>query len=568
MKRFVALLSLTVTAASLHAQTTISTTLPEGAARAAAVIDRDALEAPIRFLADDLLEGRGPATRGDELGRLYIATQLEQIGLQPAQPDGSWQQPFDVVSINTKMPDTWSFRSSKGDVSFKKHDDFILGSGQQKPQGSISNAELVFVGYGIEAPEYKWSDYEKADVRGKVVVIMNNDPDWDPKLFEGTKRLYYGRWGYKYEEAARQGAAGVIIIHTTPSAGYPFSVVQTSWSGNQFELPAENEPRLQLKAWMTEDAIRRLFTAGGHDYDKLIASAKNTRFKPVPLGLRTSLDVQAEISRVKTANVLGLLPGSDPVLKNEVVVITAHHDHLGIGNADESGDRIYNGALDNATGTAVVLAMARAFKELPRAPRRSILFLFVGAEEQGLLGSQYYATHPTWPAGRFAANINFDGANVLGRTKDVAIIGAGKSNLETLLNHFAQQQGRVTHPEEFPDRGFYYRSDQFSFAKVGVPALYFDAGTDYIGRPAGWGKQQMEAWEAKNYHQPSDEFDASWNYEGMVEDAQLGFYTALAVAESSVAPAWNPGDEFEATRRKALAEVGVETGTALPAKGN
>lgn len=568
VKRFATLLSLTLTAVSLNAQTEISATLPEGAARAAASITRDVLEAPIRFLADDLLEGRGPATRGDELARLYIATELEQLGLQPVQPDGSWQQPFDVVSINTKMPDTWTFRAKSGDVSFKRHDDFILGSGQQKAHGSVNNAELVFVGYGIEAPEYKWSDYEKTDVRGKIVVVMNNDPDWDPKLFEGTKRLYYGRWGYKYEEAARQGAAGVIIIHTTPSAGYPFSVVQTSWSGNQFELPAENEPRLQLKAWMTEDAIRRLFTAAGHDYDKLIASAKSTKFKPVPLGLRTSIDVQADISRVKTANVLGLLPGSDPVLKNEVVVITAHHDHLGIGSPDESGDKIYNGALDNATGTSVVLAIAKAFTELPRAPRRSILFLFVGAEEQGLLGSQYYATHPTWPAGRFAANINFDGANVLGRTKDVAIIGAGKSNLETLLTHFAQQQGRVTHPEEFPDRGFYYRSDQFSFAKVGVPALYFDAGTDYAGRPPGWGKQQMEAWEAKHYHQPSDEVTDEWNYEGMIEDAQLGFYTALAAANSSVAPAWNPGDEFEATRKKALAEVGVESGTALPAKGN
>lgn len=542
--------------------------LPPGAEKSAEQINRASLEGPIRFLADDLLEGRGPASRGDELTRLYLARELQGMGLKPGGDNGTYQQIFDIVGIDTMMPPTWTFTGKGGDVSFARHDEFIVGSGLQSEKASVKDAELVFVGYGITAPEFKWDDFKGTDVRGKVLVVMNNDPDWDPKLFAGNTRLYYGRWGYKYEEAARHGAAGAIIIHTTPSAGYPFQVVQTSWTGEQFELPAGSEPRLQVKGWMTEDAIKRLFSAGGHDYAALVQKARSPRFKPVALGLRTTIDLTSKVEKTRTGNVAGVLPGRDPSLKDEVVVFTAHHDHLGVGTPDKSGDRIYNGALDNASGTAQILAIARAFTSLPEPPRRSILFLFVAAEEQGLLGSKYYSLHPTFAPGRIAANVNIDGANIWGRTRDVNIIGSGKNSLERLAEFFAAKQGRVTHGDDFPDRGSYYRSDQFNFAKIGVPALYPKSGNDYVGRPENWGRQRKEEYERTNYHQPSDEITEEWNFDGMIDDARLAYFVGAAAAEGDQMPTWNPGDEFEAARLKALAEVsGATVQTAVPARG-
>jgi Zn-dependent M28 family amino/carboxypeptidase len=529
--------------------------LPAGAEKAAQAIDREALESTIRYLADDLLEGRGPASRGDELARLYLASNLELLGYRPGAPDGGWQQSFDIVGITAEVPKTWEFQAGGKAVPLKWWDDFIAASGVQEPTAALRGAELVFVGYGIQAPEYQWDDFKGMDLKGKVLVMLNNDPDWDPKLFEGNRRLYYGRWTYKYESAARQGAAGAIIVHTTPSAGYPWQVVQTSWSGEQFELPAAGEPRIQVSGWTTEDATRRLFAAAGQDLAKLVEQARSRDFKPVPLGITTSLQFTNKLTRVKTANVLGLLPGSDPSLKDELVIYSAHHDHLGVGQPDKTGDKIYNGAVDNASGCAVVLAIAKAFAELPQRPRRSILIAFVAAEEQGLLGSEYLAQHPPVPAGRIAANINYDSANVLGRTADLTYIGLGKSSLDNLVRTLAARQGRKLEGDQFPDRGFFYRSDQFNFAKVGVPAIYLKAGTDFIGKPKGWGKQQAEDYEQHRYHQPSDEFDPNWNYDGMIQDAQVGFYAGLSIANTPRLPTWNPGDEFEAARKKALGEV-------------
>ena len=530
--------------------------LPPGAEQAAKAIDRASLEAPIRFLADDLLEGRGPASHGDETAQLYLASSLESLGYQPALPRGEWQQNFEIVGIKSDMPKSWTFKAGDQSVALKWWDDYIGAGGVQEPTSSIKDAELVFVGYGIQAPEYQWDDFKGVDLKGKVLVMMNNDPDWDPKLFEGNRRLYYGRWTYKYESAARQGAAGAIIIHTTPSAGYPWQVVQTSWSGQQFELPAAGEPRIQLRAWATEEATRKLLQTADKDLTKLVELAKSRDFKPVPLGITTSLTFSNAINKTRTANVLGLLPGSDPSLKDEVVVYTAHHDHLGVGQPDKTGDRIYNGAQDNASGCAEVLAIAKAYAALAPRPRRSILIAFVAAEEQGLLGSAYLATHPPVPAGRIAANINYDGGNIHGRTRDLTEIGLGTSSLDGVVKALAARQGRRLEGDQFPDRGFFYRSDQFSFAKVGVPAIHPEAGTDFIGKPAGWGKQQAEEYELHRYHQPSDQFDPTWVYDGMIEDAQLGFYTGLVVADTTAMPTWNPGDEFEAVRRKALAEVG------------
>jgi Zn-dependent M28 family amino/carboxypeptidase len=533
--------------------TTTNLFIPASSTKAAQVINRGALEAPLRFLSDDLLEGRGVASRGDQTARLYLGSALELLGFQPGAPGGSWQQPVEMVGIKSLAPKTWDFKAGNQTVELKWWDDYIVFSKVQEPTASIKNAELVFVGYGIQAPEYKWDDFKGMDLKGKVLVMMNNDPDWDPKLFEGNRRLFYGRWVYKYESAARQGAAGAIIIHTTPSAGYPWQVVQTSWSGEQFELPAGSEPRIQVAGWATEDSTRRLFQAAAKDLDKLIQQAKSRDFKPVPLGITTSLELTDDIDRVKTANVLGLMPGSDPKLKDEVVILTAHHDHFGIGAPDKTGDKIYNGAVDNAAGCATVLAIAKAVAALPEHPKRTILIAFVGAEEQGLLGSEYLAKHPTFPPGKIAANINYDGANLLGRTRDISYIGMGKSaDLDQLVAKLAAQQGRTLQGEPFPDRGYFYRSDQFNFAKIGVPALYLKSGTDFIGKPAGWGKAQAEDFEAHRYHQPSDQFNPNWTYDGMIEDTRLGFFATLYIANNPALPKWNPGDEFEAARKKAL----------------
>ena len=528
--------------------------IPDAVTQAAnRYVTRDALIAPIRFLSSDLLEGRGPATRGDQLARLYLQTQLEGMGYQPAFPHDSWQQPFDIVGIKGEFPKTWSFKGKAGNVDLNWRDDYIAESGLQQPQVSFENAELVFVGYGIQAPEYQWDDFKGMNLTGKVLVIMNNDPDWDPKLFAGKRRLYYGRWDYKYASAARQGAAGAIIIHTTESAGYPWQVVQSSWGGEQFGLPQGDEPHVRIQAWVTEAGARRLVKSAGFDLDKLIASARSKSFKPVPLGIHTSIAFTNTLSHVKTANVGGVLPGNDPQLAAQVVILTAHHDHFGIGEPDATGDRIYHGAVDNASGCAQVLAVARALAKLPQRPRRSILALFVAGEERGLLGSQYYAEHPTFAPGRIAANINIDGGNIFGHTRDATLISMGKSNLDQLAEQLAKSQGRTLEGDQFPDRGYYYRSDQFSFARIGVPALYFEAGTDFVGRPAGWGRKTLEDWELKKYHQPADKLEPDWNFDGMIDDARLDFMAAYFIAQADAMPAWNPGDEFEATRKKALA---------------
>jgi Zn-dependent M28 family amino/carboxypeptidase len=519
-------------------------------------ITRAALEAPIRFLASDLLEGRGPATRADQTARLYLQTRLEGMGYHGAFANGAWQQPFDIVGIRSQLPQKWSFQGKSGSADLVLRDDYIGVSGLQQENVSIEDAELVFVGYGIQAPEYQWDDFKGAKLAGKILVMMNNDPDWDPHLFAGKRRLYYGRWTYKYESAARQGAAGAIIIHTTPSAGYPWQVVQSSWGGEQFDLPAAGEARVRLKAWATEEATRRLMKAGGFDLDKLVAAARSRSFRPVPLGVRTSIAFSNQLSRSQTANVGGLLPGSDSRLGAEALIYSAHHDHFGIGAPDPSGDRIYHGAVDNASGCAQVLAIARAFAALPQRPRRSVLMLFVAGEERGLLGSGYYAGHPSFAPGRIAANINIDGGSIFGRTRDVSLISMGKSSLDDVAAAVAKYQGRVVVPDQFPDRGYFYRSDQFSFAKIGVPALFFGEGTDVIGRPAGWGKEQHDEWELKKYHQPSDKLEDSWNFDGMIEDAQLALLAGWLVAQADAMPGWKPGDEFEAARKRELAAVG------------
>ena len=535
--------------AGSHAPPRGATEAQLGAAEAA--ITADVLRGQIAKLASDEFEGRGPTTRGDRAARAYLVEQLKGMGYEPGGAGGAWEQPFELVGVTAAMPEQWTFSRGGAQVALRWSEQYIAASGVQAERGSIRDAEVVFVGYGIQAPEYGWDDFKGQDLRGKVLLMLNNDPDWDPTLFEGATRLYYGRWIYKYESAARQGAAGAIIIHTTPSAGYPFQVIQTSWSGARFELPAEGEPRVQVRGWVTEDAARALVGLAGRDLAALIEAARQKAFTPVPLGVTTSIEFGNRIERSQTANVLGLLRGADPRLAGELVVYSAHHDHLGVGKPDASGDRIYNGAMDNAAGCAQVLAIAKAFKALPAPPRRSVLLLFVGAEEQGLLGSQYFTLHPTVPAGKIAADINYDGGNIWGKTRDVTYIGKGRASLDPIVEQIAARQGRTVKPDQFPDRGSFYRSDQFSFAQIGVPSLYLDEGTEFIGRPPGWGRQQIEMYQARDYHQPSDHLRPEWTFDGMIEDARLGFRVGHEVANADQMPTWRPGDEFEAARKAA-----------------
>jgi Zn-dependent M28 family amino/carboxypeptidase len=510
------------------------------------------LLADTKALSDDAMGGRGPGSPGDRKARAYLAKRLKEIGFEPGGPGGSWEQPFPIVGVTMQHPTSWKFRTASGDTaSFRWWDEFIGNSGVQAPKVAIDNAEVVFAGYAIEAPEFQWDDFKGTDLTGKILLILNNDPDWDESLFAGKKRLYYGRWDYKYESAARHGAAGAIIVHTEPSAGYGWNVVQTSWSGTSFELPDRDERRVRLRSWMTEDAARKLVRTAGKSLDDLVAAAKKREFKPVPLGITTTISFDVKLEKTETANVIGVLRGADPVLRDEAMVYTAHHDHLGIGAPDAKGDRIYNGALDNASGCAQVLAIAEAFAVTTPRRERSVVALFVGGEEQGLLGSAYYVAHPTIPLDKIAADLNIDGGNIFGRASDVAIVGKGKSDLELRLVSAAQSQHRSVVDEPEPDKGYYYRSDQLNFARAGVPALYFKSGQTYIGRPEGWGKEKEAEYRKTRYHQPSDVVTPEWDLSGMVEDDVLAYRIGWDVTHRGPPPAWFPGDEFEAKRKAA-----------------
>lgn len=519
---------------------------------AARRIDAASLAAHVRFLADDLLEGRAPGSRGDELAMKYIAASFERVGLQPAGDDGGWLQRFDLVGMKTDVTTPMTARAGGKTLTLAPYVESVVATGRQAPTAGVRDADVVFVGYGITAPEEKWDDWKGVDVRGKVVLVMNNDPEDDPALFAGKTRLYYGRWDYKYAEAARHGAAGVIIIHTERSAGYPWQVVQSSWTGEQFELPDDHkEPRLDLKMWATEDACRRLVALGGRNLDELRRAAERRDFRPVALGVKLTAAVKTRLSRVRTANVLGKLPGADPKLAGQLVVVTAHHDHLGV-RAAVRGDNIYNGALDNASGVSALIDLADALAAAQPRPRRSVLFAAVAAEESGLLGSQYLCEHPPVPPGRIAANLNVDGIDIWGRTSDIGFIGLGKSTLDDVVVAAARQQGRTVTPDDQPEKGGFYRSDQFSFAKIGVPAIYLKAGVRHPGHDAAWGRALHEQYTKERYHQPSDQIDASWNLDGAVDDVRLMAVVLLRVADQPRLPEWHKGDEFEAARKQAL----------------
>ncbi|MEZ5306897.1 MAG: M28 family peptidase [Pyrinomonadaceae bacterium] len=521
--------------------------------RFAQMFDAKSLESNIRFLSSDGFEGRAPGSRGGELAAEYLAKELQKFGVKPGN-NGSFFQPVGLVAVKSNHDTVLRIGNDNATFEYQYGKDYVTTTGAQRERVNINN-ELVFVGYGIDAPEQKWDDYKgkKSDFSGKILVMLVNDPPPtgdEPDRFGGKGLTYYGRWTYKFEEAARRGAAGAILIHTTESAGYGWNVVETSLGGGwRFEVERgadSKEPFLRAKAWVTEDAARRIFAQAGQNYDDLKKKAENKKFEPVNLGLRATMNQTYELKRVKSNNVVGFFEGRDPELKNEHVIYTAHWDHLGVGKPNTDGDDIYNGALDNASGISQVLALAEAITKLPQRqqPKRSQVFLFTTAEEQGLLGAEYYAENPVYPLEKCAANINIDGGNFYGRTKDFGALGAERSSLQKIVDKELEERGLVFSADDKPEQGFFFRSDHFPFAKKGVPALSIHAGKDYIGRPAGWAEQFFQDYNSKHYHQPSDEFREDWVFDGMIQmlDAVMGI--GLEASNVSKLPKYNKKDEF------------------------
>ena len=534
---------------------------PESLLGAEGSIRGDELLAHVKVLSSDRFEGRSPGTAGERLTVDYLVEQFKAIGLKPGNPDGSYVQ--DVPLVGLAAQQSASLTAGGKRMRLKFPDDYVALSQRFQSQVSVKDAELVFVGYGVVAPEYGWDDYKGVDVRGKTIVMLINDPAvphpddasrLDPAFFNGRAMTYYGRWTYKYEIASEKGAAAAIIIHETGPAGYPYEVVSGSWGHENFAIDRadRNRDRVAVEGWITEERARKLFELSGHSFDEMKRAAARQDFKPVALPAKASFTVRNKIRRVKSKNVVAKLEGGDPALKDQYVVYTAHWDHLG-KDPSLKGDQIYNGALDNATGTAALLELAQAYARLPAPPRRSVLFLAVTAEERGLLGSQWYAAHPLYPLKDTVANINMDGLNPWGATRDIVVVGKGQSTLEDVLARQVEAMDRVLVADPMPEKGYYYRSDHFEFAKVGVPALYTGRGVDYIGKPEGWGQARIAQFTAQDYHKVSDEVKPDWDLNGAVLDLQLLLRVGLAVAEEESYPEWKPGSEFKARREAMLA---------------
>ena len=521
----------------------------------------DAVMAHVKVLASDEYEGRAPGTKGEDLTVAYISDQFRRAGLKPGHTDGTYVQNVPMVGI-TADPAT-SLVLTKGGVTrtlaFK--DDVVAWTKRVEPRVSIEASEVVFVGYGIQAPEFQWDDYKGVDLAGKTVIMLVNDPPLpdpadpsrlDPKTFGGRAMTYYGRWTYKYEMGAEKKAAAVFLVHETGPAAYPFSVVQSKVT-EQFDLMTadKNRGRAAIEGWITLDQAKQLFAMAGQDFDALKKRAATRAFTPVQTGVTASMTLNSRIRTLDSRNVVGVLPGSDAELRNEHVVYTAHWDHYGIG-PEINGDTIYNGALDNATGVGGMIEVARAFAALPVAPKRSLLFLAVTAEEQGLLGSDYYARHPIHPLNRTIAVVNMDGLNIYGRTKDLTVVGLGASDLDDYAAEAAAAQGRVLRADPKPENGGYFRSDHFPFAKQGVPAINAGGGDDYIGRPEGWGQKMQDAYTAQHYHKPSDEIRPDWDLSGALEDLQIYYAIGARAASAAEWPQWKPGSEFKARRDRML----------------
>ena len=531
----------------------------QGVREAVASIDGARILAHIKVLSSDEFEGRGPGTKGEVLSIGYMEKEFRASGLEAGNPDGTYLQKVPLVGIRPDPGMTLTFAGHGATLHAAFEKDFVAWTKRMVDSARLDKAEMVFVGYGVQAPEYKWDDFKGVDVRGKVIVVLINDPPVpDERMFGGKAMTYYGRWTYKFEKAAELGAAGCIIVHETERAGYPWDVVRNSWSAEQFDLASANKNmnRVAVEGWMTHEEAEALFRAAGQDFADLKAKAARIDFRPVALGMTASIEIHNSLRTIDSHNVIAKLTGSDPKLKNQYVVYTAHWDHFGIG-PEVHGDKIYHGAVDNGSGSAALLEIARAFHELKVAPKRTMLFLSVTGEEQGLLGSRYYAEHPLYPLAATAADINMDAINVWGKTRDITVVGNGKSSLDDVVAALAKEQGRRVDPDPEPEKGFYYRSDHFSFAKVGVPAFDPDPGVDFVGKPAGWGIERRKKYTAEDYHKPSDVIKADWDLSGAVEDCQLYFLVGYRVAEAAAMPEWTGTAEFKGIREESLRKAGV-----------
>jgi Zn-dependent M28 family amino/carboxypeptidase len=517
-------------------------------------VSANAISAHTKFLSSDLLEGRGPGTRGDALATSYIAAQFEALGLQPAGDDGTYFQKVSLLGISTNAEQsTLSFvKDGAAPVGPLKFRDEFVGGNQSQQENVTLDSEVVFVGHGVVAPEYQWDDYKGVDVHGKTLVMLVDDPPAtakEPDLFRGRARTYYGRWTYKYETGTARGAAAVILIHTDPSAGYGWQVVRNSWTGEQaYVKNAAGQHALSFAGWMPQAKMAEVFKAAGFDLEKLTQAAHARNFKPVPLGVKLQGNIHSTIRPFDTANVVARLEGSDPQLKNEAVLYSAHHDHLGIGTPDEAepDDRIYNGAIDNASGAATVLELARVWSSMQPRPKRSILFALVAAEEQGLLGSQYFGQHPAIPAGKIAMGINLDALNLFGPVTSVTMIGVDRTTFFPAAQMVTKAMNLTMVPDQAPEQGSYYRSDHFSMAKAGVPAFSIKQGTEVAGKPAGWGEAKSKEYREKHYHQPSDEFDPTWDFGAAAQVAKLSLWLGYEAAQAAQMPMWLQGEEFYA----------------------
>ena len=517
----------------------------------------------IKVLASDEFEGRAPGSRGEELSVKYISEQFKALGLKPGNPNGTYTQEVPLAGIITKPTARLEVNGRQMDLKFPE--DYVASSARLQDSISVENSEVVFVGYGVVAPEFGWDDYKGVDVKGKTILMLINDPalpsssdaaQLDQKMFRGRAMTYYGRWTYKYEIAAEKGAAAAVIIHETEPAAYPYSVVQSSWSKENFEIDAANKnmDQVGVRSWVTLDVAKKLMAESGQDFDALKKAALSKDFKPVSLGANATFQLKQTIRSFKSHNVVGRIEGRDPKLKDEWILYTAHWDHLG-KNPDVSGDNIFNGALDNASGVAAILELGEAHMKLPTATKRSVLIMATTAEEAGLLGAKYYAENPLYPLARTVADINIDGTSVWGKTRDIEDVSDGNSDLDDLLGEAAKRQGRVLVPNSKPERGSFYRADQFEFSKFGVPSLYTGRGKDFPDKPPGFGQQKMEEYVANIYHQPSDEIDPGWDLSGAAQDVQLLFEVGYQIANADKWPEWKPGNEFKAKRDQMLGKA-------------
>jgi Zn-dependent M28 family amino/carboxypeptidase len=528
-------------------------------------IDGNAVLEHTKVLASDAFEGRAPGTKGEELTVAYLVDQLRKIGLQPGNPDGTWVQTLPLVGSTVQGSPSLTFRKGASERTLSWRDDYVAWTKRVVERAGLDASDLVFVGYGVQAPEFRWDDYKGVDLRGKTMVVLVGDPpvadpakpgELDSTVFGGKAMTYYGRWTYKYEMGAKLGAAGVLIVHETEPAGYPFAIVQGKTTEQlDLETADGNASRAAVEGWITLDQAKALFEMAGQDFGALKAKAASREFRPVPLDATVTVSLVNTIRKVPSANVVAKLEGSDPALKDQWVAYTTHWDHFGIGPA-VNGDTIYRGAIDNASGTGGLIELARAFAATTPRPRRSVLFLFVTAEEQGLLGSTGYAEHPLYPLAKTVAALNLDALNVHGRTRDLTIIGLGLSGLDDVVRRAAAAQGRVVKPDPMPEKGSYYRSDHFPFARKGVPSIHAGGGIEFVGKPSDYGTRLLQEYIRNDYHKPSDAVRPDWDMSGAVEDLALYLRVGHELASTATWPEWKPGAEWKPLRDAMMKDAG------------